>query len=142
MIAPSELPIPYYPVAYISNYLQQEGWYRLATGGRNYNMNALISLGNAWGYNSQSACIFALLACNASIMIHKLNGYGNMSIDKIRYLQNPNNLISNTYIDIHYIYNKENVISISASAITNLVFVSSFELATIPEGYVATEVNL
>ena len=142
LIAPSDLPTPYYPVAYISNYLGQEGWYRLATGSRNYNMNALISLGNAWGYNSQTACIFTLLACNASIMIHKLDGYGDRAVDKIRYVQNPNSLIGDTFIDIHYRYNKDNVLSISVSGITNLVFASNLELTTIPEGYVATEVDL
>jgi len=142
LIAPSDLPTPYYPVAYISNYLGQEGWYRLATGLRNYNMNALISIGNAWGNNGQTACIFTLLACNASIMIQKLDGYGNMAIDRIRYVQNPNSLVGESYIDIHYIHNKDNVISISVSGITNLVFASNLELTTIPEGYVATEVSL
>ncbi|MCS2250155.1 hypothetical protein NXX33_20610 [Bacteroides fragilis] len=142
LIAPSDLPTPYYPVAYISNALQQEGWYRLATGSRNYNMNALISMGNAWGYSSQTACIFTLLACNASIMIHKFDGYGEMAIDQIRYVQNPNSLVSDSYIDIHYRYNIENFISISVAGITNLVFESTLELTTIPEGYVATEVSL
>lgn len=142
LIAPSDLPAPYYPMAYIPIYLRQEGWYRLATGLRNYNMNALISIGNAWGNNGQTACIFTLLACNASIMIHKLDGYGDMAVDRIRYVQNPNSLVGESYIDIHYIHNKDNFVTISVSGITNLVFASNLELTTIPEGYATTEIKL
>ena len=142
IIDPNDLPCPYIPVAYIANYLSQEGWYRLAKGLRNYNMNALISIGNAWGNNGQTACIFTLLAANGFMQINKIDGYGDMTIDRIRYVQNPNSLVSDAYIDIHYIRNLDNIISISVSGITNLVFAQNLELTTIPDGYIASEYNL
>lgn len=142
LIIPSDLPVPYSPVACVLTELSNEGWYRLATGPRNYNMGAIINIGHSWGYSGQTACIFSLLAANAMFLIHPIDGYGDKGIDKIRYVQNPDNLVSNTYIDVHYIRNKPNDVVVSASCISHLSFVPTLEPATIPEGYTTTEVHL
>lgn len=142
LIAPADLPHPYVPVAYISMRLYEKGWYRLASGPRHYNIGAFLNIGNSWGYNSQSAGIYTLLAYNSSLTINKLDGYQNMLVDKIRYVHNPADPVSSSFIDIHYNSNLDNIVSISVSCITNLIFESTFEVAEIPSGYTTVEVNL
>lgn len=142
LISPADLPHPYVPVAYISMRLYKEGWYRLASGPRNYNLGALFNIGNSWGYNNQSAGIYILLAYNSSFNITKLDGYQNMIIDKIRYVHNSADPVSTSFIDVHYNSNLDNIVSISVSCITNLVFVPNLELTTVPEGYVTSEIKL
>ena len=142
VISPSDLPYPNVGAAYVSERIYQEGWYRLASGPRNYNLGALLNIGNSWGYNLQSGGFYTMSGYNSSFDINKLNGYSGMLVDKIRYVHYPADPVSYSFIDIHYNTNLDNIVSVSASCITNLSFVSTFETATIPNEYVAIEVNL
>ncbi|MCY6350153.1 hypothetical protein OXV71_04350 [Bacteroides fragilis] len=141
LISPSDLPHPFIPCAYIFENIGVEGWYRIASGLRSYNLGALLNIGNTWGHHTQAAGIYSLFAFNDSFRISKLDGYGVMNVDKIRYVYHRSNLTSESFIDIHYSRNMSNPVSISASCITNLTFTSDFKPATIPEEYTAIEIS-